>query len=137
MTSHTPTPWKVEGPTAAVVSEAPLVKGGRFHVADMRGWGHLTGKGHGALGLDDKTAIAIQEANAALIVEAVNNHTPMIASLTHCAKLFDTLAQTMDRWATESREGGWSTHQVEDNRKRADDCRRYAAHIRSALPPAH
>ncbi len=40
----------------------------------MRGWGHLTGRGHGALGLDDKTAISIHEANAALIVRAVNSH---------------------------------------------------------------
>lgn len=70
---------------------------------------------------------------AVMIVTAVNSHAPMLKSLEQSAKLFDVLAQTMDRWATESREGGWSTHQVADNRKRADDCRRYAAHIRAAL----
>lgn len=71
---------------------------------------------------------------APVIVAAVNNHAPMLKTLGHCAQLFDTMAQTLDRWAIESREGGWSTHQVQDNRKRADDCRRYAASIRSALP---
>lgn len=73
-------------------------------------------------------------ADGDFILRAVNNHAPMLKSLEHCVRLFDTLAMTMDRWATDSREGGWSTHQVEENRKRADDCRRYAASIRSALP---
>jgi hypothetical protein len=68
------------------------------------------------------------------IVKAVNNHEPMVKALGHVAELFDTLAQTMDRWATQSQTGGWSTHQVDENIKRANDCRRYAAHIRSALP---
>lgn len=40
------------------------------------------------------------------------------------------LANTLDRWADESRSGGWSTHQVEANRKKADECRRMAAQIK-------
>lgn len=77
------------------------------------------------------------KADADLIITAVNNHAPMIKSLEHCAKLFDTLAVKIDRWATESQYGGWSTHQVQQNKATADDCRRYAAHIRRALPIGH
>ncbi len=40
-----------------------------MHVADVRGWGHLTGRGGGCAFSDDK-AIAIQEANARLIAAA-------------------------------------------------------------------
>ena len=40
----------------------------------MRGWGYLTGKGHGALALPEDDAIDIQRANAAFIVKAVNAH---------------------------------------------------------------
>lgn len=74
------------------------------------------------------------DADASLIIEAVNNHAGLLKSLEHCAKLFDVLAVKLDRWATESQTGGWSTHQVAENIKTAADCRRYATHIRSALP---
>ena len=72
--------------------------------------------------------------NAELIVASVNNHAPMLKSLEHCAKLFDVLAVKLDRWAAESRSGGWSTHQVQPNLDAANDCRRYASQIRQALP---
>jgi hypothetical protein len=42
---------------------------GPMHVADVRGWGHLTGRGGGCAFPEDK-AIAIQEANARLIATA-------------------------------------------------------------------
>jgi hypothetical protein len=42
---------------------------GPMHVADVRGWGHLTGRGGGCAFPEDK-AIAIQEANARLIAAA-------------------------------------------------------------------
>jgi hypothetical protein len=77
---------------------------------------------------------APSDEDADFIIAAVNNHESMLRSLEQCAKLFDVLASTMERWATESREGGWSTHQVSENRVRAADCRRYAATIRSAIP---
>lgn len=41
-------------------------------------------------------------------------------------------ADQLDRWAMESRTGGWSTHQVTANRRWADECRRQAS-IVSAL----
>lgn len=40
-----------------------------MRICDMRGWGHLTGKG-GGLALSEEKAIAIQEANARLIAAA-------------------------------------------------------------------
>lgn len=90
--------------------------------------------GMGFSGLAPSPAERLEEAYIQRHAAAINNHAPMLKTLRHCAELFDTLAQTMDRWAVESRQGGWSTHQVDENIKRANDCRRYAASIRSALP---
>lgn len=42
---------------------------GQMHVADVRGWGHLTGQG-GGCAFDEDKAIAIQTANANLIAAA-------------------------------------------------------------------
>jgi hypothetical protein len=42
----------------------------------------------------------------------------------------DDLANTLDRWADETRSGGWSTHQCEANRNEANRCRRKAAELR-------
>jgi hypothetical protein len=39
-------------------------------ICDIRGWGYLTGKGHGALGLDHDTAVAIQTAHGNLLASA-------------------------------------------------------------------
>lgn len=39
-------------------------------VAEIRGWGHLTGKGIGSLGLSEAEAVEIQNANGRLIVAA-------------------------------------------------------------------
>lgn len=124
MIAHTPTPWNAASAYSSVCG-VPIVnqKGqriGNTALPDMpKEWDELK-----------ERAVA----DAALIVTAVNNHAPMVKSLEHCAQLFDTLAQTIDRWATQSQTGGWSTHQIDENMKRANDCRRYAAQIRSALP---
>jgi len=68
MGKHMPGPWKVGYNAMDVV--APSLKGGDAKVCDIRGWGYLTGKGHGALGMSEAEAIAIQEANARLIAAA-------------------------------------------------------------------
>jgi hypothetical protein len=47
----------------------------------------------------------------------------------------EALADRLDRWAAESRAGGWSTHQVEANIRTADECRREAAKLRNAIKP--
>ena len=43
------------------------------------------------------------------------------------------LADMMDKWAEQSRSGGWSTHQVDANRKAADEARRCSAQLRRQL----
>lgn len=65
---HTPDPttWKHENGTIW----CPSAKGGDRPVLDMRGWGYLTGKGHGALGLDSETAAKEQDALALFIIDA-------------------------------------------------------------------
>ncbi|GEM_PF-6711148 len=65
----TPGPWQVEiiGSPRVIAEGA---KGGTFPICDIRGWGYLTGKGHGALGLPHDEAVAIQNANTHLIAAA-------------------------------------------------------------------
>lgn len=65
---HTPGPWKPEfiGSPRVLATDTK----GDFPICDIRGWGHLTGKGHGALGLSNSEAAAIQDANARLVAAA-------------------------------------------------------------------
>jgi hypothetical protein len=60
--SHTPGPWRAD--------DFGLIVWGpdNFHVADIRGWGRLTGES--AMRLPAAEAQAIQEANAHLIAAA-------------------------------------------------------------------
>jgi hypothetical protein len=45
------------------------------------------------------------------------------------AAFLDALADRLDSWADESR-NGWSTHQVSSNIAAANDCRRMASYLR-------
>lgn len=45
-------------------------KGGEATVLDIRGWGYLTGKGHGALGLDQAAAAEAQDALAEFVIRS-------------------------------------------------------------------
>lgn len=70
MSEFTKGPWKV-GYLKNDVGVADDGKtGGYAKLFDVRGWGYLTGKGHGGLGLDYDAAVKIQEANANLIAAA-------------------------------------------------------------------
>lgn len=64
-----PGPWRYDGVCKVW---APSLKGGETPVCDIRGWGYLTGGGHGALGLPEDMAIAVQNAWGQLIADAVN-----------------------------------------------------------------
>lgn len=66
---HTPGPWRV-GPYAMHVFADNAKIGGDAMVCEIRGWGYLTGNGHGALGLSAEQAQAIQTANTNLIASA-------------------------------------------------------------------
>jgi tricorn protease-like protein len=53
---------------------ATSAKGGQVVIAkiQIRGWGYLTGGGHGALGLSDEKALEIQEQWRVMIETALN-----------------------------------------------------------------
>lgn len=53
-----------------------------------------------------------------------------ITLLNNTIHFLDDLADTLDNWARSSRLGGWSTHQVDANMAKANDCRRQAAALR-------
>lgn len=63
----TPGPWKYK-PTK--YDATIWAENGNMMVAQLRGWGYLTGKGHLALGLSSEEAARIQDANGFLIAAA-------------------------------------------------------------------
>lgn len=69
---HTPAPWTISycGSQPMSIDCVNAKIGGVSKVFDVRGWGYLTGKGHGALGLSTDEAEAIQDANAKLAAAA-------------------------------------------------------------------
>lgn len=66
---HLPGPWRVGYKSLHVFADNTKI-GGDAMVCEIRGWGYLTGNGHGALGLDPAEAAKIQDANARLIAAA-------------------------------------------------------------------
>lgn len=83
MSEHFPRPWAIDSHALSIYSAE--TKKGIARVADLRGWGYLTGKGHGALGLSNDDGIAAQRANAELIVKAVNAHDVLVTALLEIA----------------------------------------------------
>lgn len=55
------------------------------------------------------------------------------AVLVNAVVFLEDLANRLDRWADETRIGGWSTHQVKANQDAANDCRRQAAKLRDDM----
>lgn len=65
----TPGPWKLLEPSWSMISTVGDPYGhGQMLVAQVRGWGHLTGQG--SCRLPESQAIAVQTANAVLIAAA-------------------------------------------------------------------
>lgn len=81
-----------------------------------------------------ETAVAIYltRSSARLLAGAKD----LYAELEDAARTYEETANTLDAWAQQSREGGWSTHQVKANREAADALRRKAAGYRLALAKA-
>lgn len=48
-------------------------------------------------------------------------------------QFLNAMADRLDRWAKDSKAGGWSTHQVTPNEEAANECRRRAAELRAGL----
>lgn len=61
-------PWQSNEPYSPMVTAENPYGQGLMHIADIRGWGHLTGKG--ACGLNDNEADAIMEGNSLFIANA-------------------------------------------------------------------
>lgn len=64
-----PGEWRTDGYGNMIWAKNPYGKG-EMQVADIRGWGHLTGRGCGACGMEDESAAAIQDANGEFIAHA-------------------------------------------------------------------
>ena len=62
---YTPGPWRLGHRGMSVDAENAKI-GGAAKLFDVRGWGYLTGRGHGGLALSDDEARAIQIANGTL-----------------------------------------------------------------------
>jgi hypothetical protein len=104
MTEHTPTPWRSCPYSQDIYADN--VPKGPMRVADIRGWGYLTGKGHGALGLSNEEALATQIANAALIVKAVNNHASLVGALRFILAFYEPGQRYLDTEAWKVAEAG-------------------------------
>lgn len=50
-------------------------------------------------------------------------------------ELIDTMADQLDLWAGQSQSGGWSTHQVDPMRQKADELRRHSAYWKRQPKP--
>jgi hypothetical protein len=93
----TPGPW-VQMEANPTWIEAPShCERGAMHIADVRGWGHLTGGGHGAHGMGFAEARAIQDANGAFISHAP---TDIAALLEEVKRLRAELAQEQEQVAS-------------------------------------
>ncbi|BCJ91827.1 hypothetical protein IZ6_25620 [Terrihabitans soli] len=91
---HTPLPWQVDGVFQTLFCRS--ARGGVRKVLDIRGWGYLTGKGHGALGLSDKDAYEEQKAVALYVEAAVNCHEKLVASVRTLSTLLKTRSRADD-----------------------------------------
>jgi hypothetical protein len=66
--AHTPGPWSADNFGLKVFTVGSPYGHGSMNIADVRGWGHLTGQG--ACALPEEVAAEIQHANARLIAAA-------------------------------------------------------------------
>jgi hypothetical protein len=65
----TPGEWEMDPNCSTMIwTKGDPYNHGRMRIADIRGWGHLTGVG--ACHFEQDTAVEIQEANGALIAES-------------------------------------------------------------------
>lgn len=79
----------------------------------------------------DAALIALCPAMAKELVELAGEVERLKAALTETADYLDRIASTLEAWANESRNGGWSTHQVDANRREADIARQAAGRART------
>jgi hypothetical protein len=76
--AHTPVPWEHDEMGCQIVAPNPYGYG-QMLIADIRGYGHLTGRS--VCALSDEAASTIMDANASMIVRAVNHHDKLVEAL--------------------------------------------------------
>jgi hypothetical protein len=77
---------------------------GAFPIAEVRGWGHYTGKGVGALGLDFQDAMTKQSAVRDFI--ALANPATILSLIDRCEKLTEALTGLVEAVIAEVNEKG-------------------------------
>ena len=92
---HTPTPWAVDSYAMYIHADNQQMK-----ICDIRGWGYLTGRKN----LSDEDAIAIQAANAKLIVDSVNNSTAQAERIKELENTAKSLLKGADYWEAKCKE---------------------------------
>jgi hypothetical protein len=135
MSSHTPGPWAV-GYRAIDVVCVNAKCGGTAKLFDVRGWGYLTGTGHGGLGLPDDEAYEIQKANARLAAAAPD----LVAAATFAKAALEALVAYEADYG-EQLPDDYEIGRIDDSRNsasfriRVGHIRRLAAAISSASEP--
>ena len=92
----TPLPYAYEGYGEFIMATDEK---GLFPVAQVRGWGHYTGQGHGAWGMKDTDAMAKQDANGALLTAAVNALPDLLDEVERLTAMLDTADASADNIA--------------------------------------
>lgn len=64
---HTPGPYRADSRGLMIYADGNPYGNGPMHIADIRGWGHLTGRGYGGCAMSEQDAFDIQIANANLL----------------------------------------------------------------------
>ncbi|WP_454627005.1 hypothetical protein [Bradyrhizobium cenepequi] len=80
-----------------------------------------------------KISESAQAENMLSALRSASSHGNLGRFVADAASYLSALADQLDAWAEESKNGGWSTHQVQANIATANSCRRVAARLRSAL----
>ena len=112
----------VEAPTAQTVAEAQEM---------LRELGGVW-TGYETAGRDDIEFInaQVEELEERILASVCGTASPGGApTYADLVSVLTADAETMERWADESRAGSWSTHQVDANRRRASDIRALLSRI--------
>lgn len=92
---HSPIPWRRDRLAQYVWADDAR---GEMMVAQIRGWGHLTGVG--GWRLPEEAAIAVQQANADFIVTACNAHDALVSQREELVKVLKQVIDTSPQWVS-------------------------------------
>ena len=111
---HTPGPWRIDLRCTRIVATNAKI-GGDATLFDVRGWGYLTGHGHGGLAMSEIEAIKVQMANATLaaaapdLAEALRETQSLLVTMLHEQRPRDEIeAQIIENRAALSKAEGRS-----------------------------